>query len=204
MITVATLFWSPNRHSKSFSSAYSEEWVEKLYRGFARNLTQPFRFICYVDRPRTFAEPIHQLRLKSDEPSYADCIQPYELGCPMILVGLDTIVTGNIDHLAEYCLSADVIALPRDPYKPSRACNGVALVPTGKQAVYGTWAGENDMDHMRAQPHVYIDDLWPGQVVSYKGSVQREGLGDARIVYFHGRSKPHELPNVGWIKEHWS
>jgi hypothetical protein len=49
-----------------------------------------------------------------------------------------------------------------------------------------------------------IDDLFPGQVVSYKGEVKKHGLTDAtRIVYFHGQDKPHELPHVGWIARHW-
>lgn len=203
MITVATLFWQANRHSKPFSSIYTEEWVEKLYRGFARNLTVPFRFVCYVDRPREFAEPIGQRLLISKEPSYGDCIQPYELGEPTILVGLDTVVTGNCDHLADYCLSADVIALPRDPYRPVQACNGVALVPGGNAHVWTHWNGENDMVWMRKQEHVFIDDLFPGQVQSWKGAVSKRGLDDTRICYFHGEAKPHQLAGNPIIEEHW-
>lgn len=59
------------------------------------------------------------------------------------------------------------------------------------------------MEWVRRFAHRFIDDLFPGQVLSYKGAVKRQGLGDARIVYFHGREKPHELPHVGWIREHW-
>jgi hypothetical protein len=203
VITIATLFWQPNAKSKAFSCCYSEEWVEKLYRGFARNLTEPFRFVCYTDRDRTFAEPIEQVRMRSAEPGYGDCIQPYELNVPMILVGLDTVVTGNCDHLAAYCFTADTIALPRDPYAKHQACNGVALVPAGNGHVWERWDGENDMVWCRQQPHVFIDDLWPGQVHSWKGAVKRQGLGDTRICYFHGAEKMHELPDVGWIAEHW-
>jgi hypothetical protein len=121
----------------------------------------------------------------------------------MILTGLDTVITGNVDHLAKYCLTSDVIALPRDPYAKERACNGVALVPAGNAKVYEDWRGENDMEWMRKQPHQFIDDLFPDQVVSYKGHVMEHGVGDARIVYFHGRMKPHELSDLPWIAEHW-
>lgn len=202
MLTIATLFWQANRNSRSFSTMYDVNWVEKLYRGFRRNLTQPFRFVCFVDQVYAFAHPEIVIRAIADaEPSYSTCIEPYGLGEPMILVGLDTVVTGNIDHLAEYCLTADTIALPRDPYKPAQACNGVALVPRGNAHVYRRHNGENDMDWMRAQPHTFIDDLFPGHVVSYKGKA-KGGLDDARIVYFHGEEKPHQL-NVGWISENW-
>lgn len=203
MITIATLFWQANKRSLPFSSMYDESWVEKLYRGFARNLTVPFRFVCYTDRERTFSEDVLQKMIASPEPGYGDCIQPYEMGEPMILVGLDTIVCGNIDELADYCLHAPVIALPRDPYHPSRACNGVALVPGGNAKVWQDHTGENDMEWMRKQPHAFIDDLFPGKVISYKGRVMQHGVGSADIVYFHGEQKPHQLPNDPLILAHW-
>ena len=102
MITIATLLWDANVNSQPFSSMYDEAWVEKLYRGFARNLNAPFRFVCYTDRERKFSEAIHQRRLQSQAPGYGDCIQPYELDVPMMLVGLDTVIVGNLDHLAAY------------------------------------------------------------------------------------------------------
>lgn len=203
MITVATLLWSPNDKSLAFSTMYDEAWVERLYRGFARNLTRPFRFVCYVDRPRNFAEPIDQRQIASAKPGYADCIQPFEMGVPMILCGLDTIITGNIDHLADYCLTADRMALPRDPYHPSRSCNGVCLVPGGLERIASDHRGQNDMEWLRGFPHTFIDDLFPGQVHSFKGAVRDRGLGDSRIVYFHGQEKPHQLPHVAWVGEHW-
>lgn len=201
MITIATLLWDANSASHSFSQAYDETWVEKLYRGFARNLSQPFRFVCYTDRPRTFAEPIEQAQIVG-EPSYASCIQPYELGAPTILVGLDTVVCGNIDHLAGYALGRPTLALPRDPYRPDRACNGVCLIPAGHKHIAAMHEGQNDMAWVRQFPHVFIDDLFPGQVQSYKGTVKDLGLGDTRIVYFHGAEKPAEIDEP-WLAEHW-
>lgn len=215
MLTVATLLWDANRNSHSFSSIYAESWVEKLYRGFARNLTLPFRFVCYTDRPRAFAEPIEQARIRDSEPSYASCIQPYELDAPMILCGLDTVVVGNCDELADYCLSADVLAVPRDPYHARSVCNGVALVPGGQAArMWGRFDGRNDMDWIRDNPHAVLDDLFPGAVVSFKAHVAKtRGPNEnpppecspdarARIVYFHGRFKASEL-DYPWIAEHW-
>lgn len=199
-ITIATLLWRPNDKSYPFSRMYDESWVEKLYRGFHRNLTLPFEFVCFTDIRRSYSEPIDQKFIEGSI-GYHSCTQPYKLGKPMILVGLDTVVTGNIDHLAEYCLNEDTLALPRDPYRPEIACNGVALVPKNHQDMANN-PGENDMVWVRKFPHKYIDDLFPGQVVSYKGHVKKNGLGDARIVYFHGREKPHEIEE-DWLEDHW-
>ncbi|MEO3387327.1 hypothetical protein [Mesorhizobium sp. CAU 1741] len=204
MLTVCTLLWDANDKSKSFSQIYDESWVEKLYRGFARNLTVQFRFVCYTDRARKMDSAITRMVVPGlGSGGYADCIKPYEMGVPMILVGLDTVVTGNCDHLAAYCTTADRFALPRDPYKPARACNGVALVPVGHEHIAAEHKGENDMDHVRSYPHRFIDDEFPGAVVSFKGSVKKRGLGDARIVYFHGEEKPHQLPAGHPILRHW-
>ncbi len=122
----------------------------------------------------------------------------------MILCGLDTVVVGNIDHLADYCLNEKVLALPEDPNHrgTGRVCNGVSLIPGGYQCIYRNWNGENDMAHLQNQRHILIDGLFPGAVVYYKCDVKRNGLGDARIVYFHGDQKPHEIDDP-FIKEHW-
>lgn len=203
MITIATLLWQPNVTSFPFSRAYDQSWVEKLYRGFARNLTQPFEFVVFTDRQRSFDEPINQMTLTDNPPSYGSCIEPFRLGIPMIIVGLDTIVCGNVDHLAEYCMTADKIALPRDPYHPHIACNGVALVPAGNEDVWPGTAPENDMAHVRTTEHVYIDDLFPLQVISYKAHWRGQDRPNARIVYFHGGSKPHQLPDEPLVQKHW-
>jgi hypothetical protein len=203
MITIATLFWQANDKSLPFSRDYSPEWVDKLYRGFQRNLTYPFNFVCYTDRDYEFNEPITKIISEGlGKKGYGDCIRPYEMGVPMILVGLDTIITGNCDALAEYCFVDDVPAYPIDPYVPGRVCNGVALVPAGCSHIASEHAGENDMEHIRRYPHKIIDREFPGQVQSYKGYVKKNGIGNTRICYFHGLQKPHQLDGHP-ILEHW-
>ncbi len=185
---------------------YSTDWVEKLYRGFARNLTQPFDFVCFTDQLRDYKEPIRQALLSSSVPTYADCLQPYAMNAPMILVGLDTVVTGNVDELADYAMTRDIPAYPRDPYNAQQVCNGVGLVPNGYDWVWSGFDGNKrpqaDMERIRQTRHNILDDIFPGQVVSYKGEVKKNGLGDARIVYFHGQEKPHELDD-DWLMESW-
>ncbi|RWN33442.1 hypothetical protein [Mesorhizobium sp.] len=201
MLTIATMLWEANEHSRCFSLEYDESWVEKLYRGFARNLTRPFEFVCFVDRLRKFSEPIAQQTFRDGRtPDYGSCIEPFILNEPSIIVGLDTIITGNIDHLADWCMTAVNIALP-NPYG-KLPCNGVVLCPAGKRAIFDAWGGENDMEWLRLQPHETIDAMWPGDVVSYKAHVRGKGLGKARIVYFHGVPKATAVKEP-WVQEHW-
>lgn len=211
MITFACTLWEPNDLSFSFSRMYDESWVEKLYRGFQRNTTRPFNFIVFTDKERKFNEVgIAQTQfLAKGKPDYAThCIEPYRLGRAMILVGLDTIITGNIDQLVDYCTVPSHprkrIAMPRDPYDARITCNGVGLIPPGWTNIWEEHNGQNDMEWIRSFDPAVIDDLYPGQVVSYKGHVKpRGGIGDARIVYFHGEEKPHQLDHLSWVTENW-
>lgn len=211
VITIATLLWDASKATFTFSHSYDESWVEKLYYGCVRNLTQPFRFVCFTEKPRKFStSAIETVWIEQGDPiGYEACIEPYRMDVPMILMGLDTIIVGNIDHLAQHCLTATRIAVPMDPGYPDTVCNGVALVPGGMRArMFDAHRGENDMEwireHWRSGEIDVLDTLFPGQVQSFKGSVFKRGLGDdARICYFHGFPKPSELAHVGWIYRHW-
>jgi hypothetical protein len=204
MLKFVTLLWDANDTSFDFSRAYDESWVNRLYDGVARNLTRPYQFVLFTDRKRDFGgRNVLQILIESNPIGYGACIEPYRLNDPMILVGLDTIITGNIDQLADYCLTSTMVALPTDPFHPITVCNGVALVPSGLRDIYDRHRGENDMEWMRQQRFKVIDSLFPGQVESFKGRVKAYGLKNARIVYFHGHEKPHELNDVEWIGRHW-
>lgn len=204
MLTVAACLWDANYRSQSFSRCYDETWAEKLYRGFKRNLTKPFRFVVFTERTREFDEPILQERLSAATPDYGCLIEPFKMEGPLIVCGLDMVVLRNVDHMALYCETAETIAAVRDPYREDRLINPVVLVPEGHTHIYRDWSGQNDMAHLRQYPWKAMDDLWPGQVVSLKAHRIRDvGPGDARIVYMHGDPKPHELLHLDWVKENW-
>lgn len=206
MLTVATCFWNHNKITFPNSRCgYDESWVEKLYRGFKRNLTQPFRFVCFSERDRVYSEPaIEKERLRQAVPNYGANVDVYRLNEPMITCGLDTVIVGNIDHMAEYCLTAKDIALPKHPYE-AEACCGIELVPAGHRFVYDEYDGNPlDMDYKRTKPHVFIDALWPGEVVSFKAHVRGRPFPEkARVVYFHGRPKMGDVLHEPFVKEHW-
>ncbi|MCW5759238.1 MAG: hypothetical protein KIS90_05680, partial [Phenylobacterium sp.] len=194
----------PNRYSAAASRCYTPEWVNRLARGFARNLTIPHRFVVLTDRHYDgFDAEVTQERLSTDTPDWASMIEPFRIDGPLIVAGLDTVVCGNIDHLAAWCAVGDRIALPRSPGK-DYPCNGIALVPAGFRSVYEDWDGvTNDMEWLRRQPYMLIEKISATAVVSYKCDVRPNGLGDARVVYMHGRPKLDELGDLEWIKAHW-
>lgn len=207
MLNVACCLWDVNERSRDFSKCYDESWVEKLYRGFARNLSLPFRFVCFTDRERSFSSPIHQERLATKVPHYGCLIEPFKLNEPTIICGLDMVVVRNIDHFADYCLSSDKPALVGHPSdKPKFGfINPVVFVTKGYGWLYDEWRGENDMDYLKRRDFNDTHDLWPGQILSVKLNNVHLGANpplDARIIYMHGKKKPHEL-DCGWIRTHW-
>lgn len=207
MLTVAVPFWTPNEKSADFSVMYDEHWVECLFHGFRQNLSKPFRFLVFTDRVRDYSTPLIEQRLLTSLPpiTYRACLEPFALDTPTLLVGLDTIVTGNCDALADYCLTTDKLAVPRDPIFPDKVCNGVNLIPAGMAYIWDNAPAHlTDMEWIREQDVAVIDDLFPSQCVSYRCEVKERGLRDARLVYFHGSEKPHELAHIPWVREHWA
>jgi hypothetical protein len=202
---VACCLWDANEKSENFSRAYDETWVEKLYRGFKRHLTVPFRFAVFTDRERKFAETVFQIPLQAQVPSYGCLIEPFRLNRPTIICGLDMILLGNIDHFAEYCLSdADRFAAPRNPYDEKICINPIVFVPAGMAHIAMGWTGENDMEWLRRFECRFTDDMWPGQILSYKAhALGNTGPQAARVVYFHGEPKPPKLRAVDWVQRQW-
>lgn len=197
MITVVCVYFE-NPDVPTFSRCYSPVWVDRLYRGIRRQYSHPFRMVCLVDKLRPFNEPIEQQLLNHTR--WDDVLlQAYAVEADRIVfMGLDTIIVGNVDALFSY---DGPLAVPKDPYRDGHACSGVVLCPTRKDLADQSAA--NDMLALDRFPHDWIDDLYPGQVLSYKCHLQLGELTpNARIVYFHGEPKPHVL-NHEWVKENW-
>lgn len=206
VVRFCTLLWSDNSTSYSWSR-YDESWVDRLARGVRRHAPSDVEFVVYSDRVREYSEIVTQIVIpRLGLGGYGDCVRPYADGGPMILVGLDTVVVGDLAPLVDYCVSASVLALPRDVYRPSVACNGVALVPGGVK-FKSVRNVVDDMYWCRSQPHVFIDDVLPGTCASYKGDVRDRPDGrpadGTSLVYFHGVPKPCDLLHLDWIEENW-
>lgn len=206
------MIWDPNEHSWEFSRCYEDHWVDRLFGGFRRHLKRPFRFVAFTDRPREFNPAIEQAPIMSCGPdgliSYACMTEPYKLNVPMILTGLDTVVVASVDKLADYCMTAKTIALPRDIKDPRQSINGVALVPAGHRYIYEEWVEDgcraSDMEWLRRYPNAWLDEVFPGAVQSIRhGDRNRLGIEAASIIYMHGSARPHLMQKRPLIYENW-
>ena len=202
---------------------YDTEWVDKLYRGIARNYTGQFDFVCLTEKRYDFNEPIKQVRFSRSVDQYGwmslmEWYRPDICIGNRVTMGLDTIITGPLDDIFNWEGKA---AVCQDPFQPTEICNAMTLVtPAFCDEIWNYWL-DNEEKVLRecrlfdapsemvllrqlysASPR--IDTFFPGRIVSYKAHIQPliVPIEQTSVVYFHGTPKPHELTE-DWVKVHW-
>lgn len=214
MITFACVLYQGGtdipEHSRGI---FDPSWVDKLYRGIARNITEPFRFVCFVDHEYQFQEPVESKPLWGRPCNMLSLLEPFreDMG-RVIFMGLDTIIVRSLAKLVAY---DGPFAMLRDPYVPSRGCSGVmsfSYTPSIWQAFLASgcaghqmFGHPSDMAFLATVPHEYLDDHGIGGIYSYKAHIKSNPalLQTASIIYHHGLEKPHELTHLDWVRRHW-
>lgn len=205
---------------------YDAEYVNKLYRGVARNLTQPFKFICLTDEPSGIDPAIQVIPVTNHRlPGWWQKISLFkplaEIQGRILYFDLDTVITGPLTDVASY---DGEFAIIKPFYRPFGFMSSVMAFESGfGQHVWTEFMKnpEANMQTCAPAPHLngawgdqrwlemcfdradYVQDLFPGQFVSYKADALREGRipVDARVVLFHGEPRPHEVD--GWVRQYW-
>lgn len=94
MIDIVCFSWGPK---------FPPEYVNNLYRSIQRNTTVEHRFICYTDRPEGIECETRPFLV--DLPVWWYIIgltnPEHEHNHKVVYMDLDTIITGNIDHILE-------------------------------------------------------------------------------------------------------
>ena len=210
VVTVACVLYQGENVPEHSKGIFDEEWVDRLYRGVKRNTTREFRFVCYSDKEYNFREPVERKELRLPHRNMFSLLEPFRSDERTIFMGLDTIITGNIDFLFDM----EGFWMLRDPYFPERDCSGVMVFDPQPELWefieenHERLASENkmfghpsDMIFLDKVKHKTINGPEFG-IYSYKVHARAGLPNDARIVYFHGKEKPHEL-DEDWVREHW-
>ena len=211
-VTIAVVLYQGEDVPAHSLGIFTPEWVDRLYRGVSRNTSRPFNFVCFVDRDYKFSEPVQSIKLKLPYRNMFSLLEPFseDLG-RVVFMGLDTIITGNIDSLMDY---RGEFAMLKDPWF-DRPCSGVMMFPHSP-AIWENFVSQHeqaakdatmfgfpsDMVYLEKVPHVLMDDTG---IYSYKAHIRPNPrlLENAKIVYFHGKDKPHELAGLPWVEKHW-
>lgn len=134
----------------------------------------------------------------------------------VLMFDLDVVITRNIDHIVQYegrfitCgpgihndgMGGSVVSFKAGDlieelwYPILRNTKNIEQRTRGRERNYYQWRlGVGEYDNW--------DELYPRQIMSYKNCCKSGYPEGAKIIYFHGKPKPHEKVNVGWIKDHW-
>lgn len=216
-INIVSFLWYGDRWD---SNDMGLKYVETLHAMISRNLSLPFKFICFTNLSLPIVEGI-EYRLFAP-PSWKGCLPRLWMYSPeaqlegqVLALDLDIIITGSLDDIAsyrgEFCVRSkfqqgeehkadgDIIGFRSGARKnlwdkftqdPQRV-----EASTGGRERYYYRAADECKDRWQ--------NLYPGQIISYKRHVKGKGLPrNARIVSCHGNPRPHEI-NEKWAKENW-
>ena len=227
-ITIVTALFNGQQTGIPHSvGIYTPEWVDKLYRGIARNLNGSFDFICLTDQNYRFKENVRGERFERSVDQYG-WMSLMELWRPdlckgrRVTMGLDTIITGPLDDIFSFV--PENIACCSDPRFPRTICNAITIANKEFcEEWWHMWISDehNFMSRYKLPPwdkpsemvalreHYgdcpRLDWRYPGTIFSYKDMIQKNPtlLHDSSIVYFHGDPKPHQIKHLEWVRNNW-
>lgn len=217
-----------------WGNKFGPEYVNNLYAGIKRNTNIPFQLHCYTDDVTGVAKGIkcHNLPdipltgwwfkiwLFSDEIG----IDP---GNTIMFFDLDTLVTGNIDHILQFDPADKMVAL-QNWYRPARLNSSLLMWTHGchthiwdrfqkdpQTAINSTTDGDQEWTERHVVNPLRFQQLFPNCIYSYKQSCSQGLPADASIVCYHGtpsitQSFTETVSNYDgvwepqqWVLEHW-
>lgn len=226
-----TVLFKPLSGVPHSAGIYDLEWAWKLWEGIEKHSTGKPSLALITDFEG--AEELTELSGGGIEifpfnypernwSSLMEMFRPEVVGDEgALLVGLDTIITGDLSNIEYACHRHDAIA-PLDPYRKPDICNAAIWITHWRALeIWEKWAISRDEDFRdhtyrfmgefsemlwlrhNLGEHVLWDEILPGAIQSWKADLNRGNpKKDTAIVYFHGAGKPHTI-DAEWIKEHW-
>ena len=195
---------------------YGPDYVNNLEAMVRRNIspTVAGRFVCFTDDPAGISDTVEIRPLPDGVEGWWNKLWlfapgVFEAGERVLYLDLDTVVVGDLDAIAAY---DGPFAIPRDFVDEATLNSSFMAWPGG----WGSWIWERwcragrpeveggDQEWIRAQVElpVRLQDVFPGQIVSYKLHCVPLPPDGARLVSFHGQPKPHDCGRA-WVKALW-
>ncbi len=189
---------------------YIPEHVQFLAAQVKANTIINHDFVCYTDYKGEIPG-VKSIPLINDWPGWWAVPEVYRTVGPTVVVGVDTVIHGNIDGLFRIAQGSKP-----DEFWMIRAFRPPARTISGIMAWNGDWSwlydefdyekqsrnlrGEEDYTNLQLkkrgiQPKA-IQDVYPF-VYSWKRHCQKQGIpASCKVLVFHGKPRPHEVPEI--------
>lgn len=185
--------------------------VARLAKQVAENLTIPYTFYCLTNHQGDVGG-VEMVRLQDGLKGWWSKLELFREFDSCFYLDLDTTIVGNIDNLVLDAVTprpgGGLRVLP-SLTRAGGIGSGVMAWERSHRFIYDIFIAERERyirtcrtrddwgDQGFIQNHCGITDFtfFDSKLVkSYKHHVQKQGVGDAKIVYFHGKPRP-------WDKE---
>lgn len=201
---------------------YSPAWFYALKRGLMRHMPGEYRsplhdledgtwtLVCLTD----MEVGVHAIPLEHGWPGWWSKIELFRPGVfagRVLYFDLDSLPVGDLSDVAAY---DGPFAMLASFYAAERGCkqgeSGVMAWTSGphSEAIYEAYVAEptlkgGDGPFIRSHvEHEYLQDLYPGQLVSLKVHARSAPPEDARVVCGHGKPRLSD-PKAGWAHCAW-
>lgn len=192
------------------------EYVAKLFGMVARHLPAglEWRGVCLTNDTGTVPDgiwakmsPLHVEGWWNKIALFRDNAFPD--GDRVLYFDLDTVILGSLADVA--CYSGKFAALSN--IWGDGLASGVMAWEAGQMDhIWGLWEragrpeapqGDQQWINFVARSSDRLQRLYPDQFVSFKADCQDGPPDGARVVYFHGQPRPHEV-SESWVNKAWT
>lgn len=214
-----------------YGSAYPADYVNRMLSMLTRHLAEPFDLYCITEDAAGLDPEIKVLAPPFDVPGWWNKIFLFSPVMPKgetLYLDIDQILTGDIAPLLDACRKSRArLAAYRDPLRwMGSQVNSSWLYFRAPElsfiydaflrdlpGVFDLEGGDQLYIWQQMKDIYFVDEAVPRAVKSFRFEVcANDGQAlnvpsaidpDVRIINFHGRPKPHELPQVPWVQQHW-
>jgi len=185
------------------------EYVDKLFHGISRHMPSDWRGVCLTDDPECVPWGIDWIEAPANARGWWAKLGLFKPGAfpqgeRVVFFDLDTMIVGDLSDIAGY---QGRFAMLRDIAGSPYGSGVMAFEAGACDHIWKKWVGagrptteRGDQEWIgRMEPDCdALNHLYPGQLVSFKMDVAPQGRKppDARVIYFHGRPRPHELSSI--------
>lgn len=199
------------------------QYINNLYAGISKWAIRPFNFICFTNDDLEVDEgieirPFEIASIKGVLPRMHMFSEAAGLfGSQVFCLDIDVVITGSLEDIMAYnglfcvrqrwqrgqthLVDGDIMSFTAGKetedvfWKPFiKDIKAAEKLTEGRERF---WIKEVAQEFAEFWHHVA-----PGQIVSYKHHVLRDGLQDARVVSCHGHPRPHKI-EAKWRMENW-